>query len=421
MVKLKRLKINKYRNVRPGTELGFDDGFNLVLGQNGSGKTTLLGLIAMACGWSFAELEDEDFSIEFTSETDSNRFTFSLINERNIETALLDYSFTLTIGQAEPFLTCHGTSSTVAVLTNNVLRHHAAYSPFRSDFLQQLTHIIVSSASFGVGLSLGMLRLDAAPYRFDESLSCFHALTGQTAVAAPPAVPLSFTTTAMVNFASASPDIKFNAKNHPVRFSEHFVRHLFATQHELTTSFSVGCEQIPGLSHIAELIGVERIVLRPVISAIGKTAKSRSITIQALDFFIIRKDGSSISHRFLSYGQKRLLAFFCYLYATTYDFVIADELVNGLHHRWIATCVEAIGDRQAFLTSQNPLLFDYVPAFESVEQVQSRFITCITEVIDDAEQLVWQNMPEDHARVFFEAYKDDLEQVGEILIARGLW
>jgi hypothetical protein len=100
--------------------------------------------------------------------------------------------------------------------------------------------------------------------------------------------------------------------------------------------------------------------------------------------------------------------------------VIADELVNGLHHGWIKACMDAIAERQAFLTSQNPLLFEYVE-FGSIEQVQARFITCKSELVDDAEQLVWQNMPREDAARFYEAYTDEIEQVGEILITRGLW
>jgi hypothetical protein len=100
--------------------------------------------------------------------------------------------------------------------------------------------------------------------------------------------------------------------------------------------------------------------------------------------------------------------------------VIADELVNGLHHLWIKDSMEAIGDRQAFLTSQNPLLFEYVN-FESIEQVQACFITCKSKLIDGAEQLVWQNMSHEHARSFFEAYQTGIESPGDILIIRGLW
>src|SRR5450631_3377458 len=47
IMKLKRLKIKKYRNVDP-MELRFNDGLNVLLGQNGAGKTTLLRLVAMA-------------------------------------------------------------------------------------------------------------------------------------------------------------------------------------------------------------------------------------------------------------------------------------------------------------------------------------------------------------------------------------
>ena len=82
--------------------------------------------------------------------------------------------------------------------------------------------------------------------------------------------------------------------------------------------------------------------------------------------------------------------------------------------------MDAIGDRQAFLTSQNPLLFEYV-RFDSVEQVQTCFVTCKTEIVDGAEHLVWQNMPRPDAISFFESYKADIESVGDILITRGLW
>jgi len=71
MVKLKRLKINQYRNVRPGTELHFDDGVNLVLGKNGAGKTTLLGLVASITSNDFSLLQAEAFRIEYTLATDT--------------------------------------------------------------------------------------------------------------------------------------------------------------------------------------------------------------------------------------------------------------------------------------------------------------------------------------------------------------
>jgi recombinational DNA repair ATPase RecF len=65
MIKLRRLKVVKFRHVVPGTELRFDDGINLVHGDRATGKTTLLTLLSMVCRGSFAvEAADEPLDIE---------------------------------------------------------------------------------------------------------------------------------------------------------------------------------------------------------------------------------------------------------------------------------------------------------------------------------------------------------------------
>lgn len=64
-MKLTRLKIDKYRNVAPGTELRFNDGFNVLLGKNGTGKTTLLRLIAAIVRSDFSALKDDEFAISY--------------------------------------------------------------------------------------------------------------------------------------------------------------------------------------------------------------------------------------------------------------------------------------------------------------------------------------------------------------------
>ena len=77
-VKLKRLKINQYRNVRPGTELHFDDGVNLVLGQNGSGKTTLLNLISAIVSHDLSSLQDASFNFEYELHSDQCHATVQI-------------------------------------------------------------------------------------------------------------------------------------------------------------------------------------------------------------------------------------------------------------------------------------------------------------------------------------------------------
>jgi hypothetical protein len=137
------------------------------------------------------------------------------------------------------------------------------------------------------------------------------------------------------------------------------------------------------------------------------------------EFLFSRARGVVFNHNALSYGQKRLLAFLYYLDANP-KFVVADELVNGMHHDWIRASVDEIGERQAFLTSQNPLLLDYLP-LESVEQIHKSFVQCRTEVVDGEPQIVWSNLATEDAAELFADYKVGIQPVGEILRARDLW
>ena len=130
-------------------------------------------------------------------------------------------------------------------------------------------------------------------------------------------------------------------------------------------------------------------------------------------------DGTIISHKHLSYGQKRLLAFLYYA-ACNSDIVITDELVNGLHYEWIGACLQEILDRQSFLTSQNPIRLDMLP-FESAEEVKRSFILCSNEVCDGRTQMVWKTMSEQSADAFFRAYETQALQVSEILRTNNLW
>lgn len=133
------------------------------------------------------------------------------------------------------------------------------------------------------------------------------------------------------------------------------------------------------------------------------------------------KSGSDqFTHTSLSYGEQRLLSFFAMSDACV-DIMVIDELVNGLHHDWIRACLEEIGDRQAFLTSQNPLLLDYLE-FNSVEDVETGFILC--ERVNSPNQgteLIWRNPTKEEAREFFTAYELGLQRVSDILITKGFW
>lgn len=371
-VKLKRLKIQKYRNVKPGTELHFDDGINLILGQNASGKTTLLALISAVCRADFREYEDEELDLKAEIELDERRLSLTVSHEPPSQPAQRStWRCTLEVDRWSMTLD----------------DAPAGWSSFDLSFYD-----FTPSPRRAIGQA----------FRFDESLDTFLAATGRTntvrGAATPPATLVEATHVREDMFLFQRSEF-FPPDQHPTR--------------------SVTSPDEPLCHAIAEALGVVRVARRPEIREHGTRKGREFFRIEGSTFDITRHDGTTLQHDRLSYGQKRLLAFYYYL-ACNPEIVIADELVNGLHHRWIDACMKALGDRQAFLTSQNPLLFDYVD-FDSVEQVQARFITCRLEQIDGREQMVWENMQRDDAEQFFAAYQAEIEHVGEILMNRGLW
>lgn len=174
------------------------------------------------------------------------------------------------------------------------------------------------------------------------------------------------------------------------------------------------------LSRLPELMGFHGLAISAaVIGSRDNEQKQRWYELGHLAFSFSRKDGTVQRHDLLSFGQKRLLAFMYYLDVNP-DFVVADELVNGMHHSWIEACVEAMKGRQVFLASQNPLLLDFLE-FSSIEQVQQTFVRCQVDRSGDAEQILWGNFSDEAAARFFESYQVGIQHVNEILRTEGLW
>lgn len=140
-------------------------------------------------------------------------------------------------------------------------------------------------------------------------------------------------------------------------------------------------------------------------------------------FLFTKASGVTFSHHGLSYGQKRLLAFLYYLDANP-SHVIADEFVNGMHHAWITACRDALlagySPRQSFLTSQNPLLLDYIP-LHTADDARRTFVQCRAELIDGRERFVWNNLELDDATELFADHQVGVQHLGELLRVRGLW
>src|SRR5690606_12677028 len=193
MFKLKRLRIEQYRNVKPGTELRFDDGLNLILGQNASGKTTLLALLSAVCRSAFDGIADEDFVLEY--ELRSERFTVTArVAHRRAEPSDPDGVFGARPRWKDDYevLIEDGQEEARALIVSSLaprpdsMRFSAGPEPMVMPSLVALiaswSFIAASLSDRGpqwLGLRSDLLQTFAFSYRFDESLDCFSAMTGR--------------------------------------------------------------------------------------------------------------------------------------------------------------------------------------------------------------------------------------------------
>ncbi|XXX72279.1 AAA family ATPase [Sorangium sp. So ce134] len=439
MVKLKRLKIHRYRNVEP-CELIFSDRRNVLLGPNGAGKTTLLSLISKILRTSLTDPGDP-FSIELELTFPQGSLT-GTISSREPEVGpverlrlppmvrtgreggyaaleMPDFQLTLSLSYLEATVSIRRSDDQLAIKGAEL----DSQWPIRvAEGPQGLLHTIFALVAVASKMRAHVnvwadLR---SACRFDESLDTFRALTARPDDAdlskddLRPRIRLDrFRGTPQSRLSTISPDHGIVPKG--------ILDAMDPGLPEGATDYSMQDNQIAFLSESVRLLGLRSATAK--VELIGKNVQHspplEQLEFGNLKFWFTRRDGSIFQDQHLSYGQKRLLAFLYYLDANP-SFVIADELVNGLHHAWIEECMTAIGDRQAFLTSQNPLLLDYL-TFESAEQVKESFILCRNQADGDRERMIWRNMTDDEADMFYSAYQVGIEHVGEILRTRGLW
>jgi len=415
MLKLRRLRIDKFRSVAPGTELRFSDGFNVLLGQNGTGKTTLLELISMVVRSNFQSLAKEELAIEYELEKSGEGTLVVVIrNEQAIE----QVQPPLLVGAPETFRSSaeiRGEPSSSG--QQSLIRYNAETGLHVGDKPPYGPLGIPSCMDPGFLFFYLLKDLTLARFaqsvivagraqRFDESLELFARITDSSGfpgellrLARGPFIPGSFA---------------------PPLVPDAMLRKLEGMYKPTRSDYALAHQDLDFLSEIKDVMGFASAELKvDVIERHPVNGASERVKLGNLVFRFWWEGGDFITHSRLSYGQKRLLTFFYYL-ASNPDFVIADELVNGLHHRWIAASVEAIGQRQAFLTSQNPLLFDYLP-LASPEEVRSSFVLCRSEPRDGRPGWAWENMSEEDAAELFAAHEVGIEHVSEILQSRGLW
>jgi energy-coupling factor transporter ATP-binding protein EcfA2 len=420
--RLTRLKINRFRNVKPGTELRFDDGINVLLGRNGTGKTTLLELVCAVVRGDLRAYEQESFDLEFDMRLGASSLITSAQNTRvhedsaalpidhnnprswKIQMALSTSDTKATIEathRGAKIALLGGSSREVPVDDVSLFSTMFHVFPFVEHWPEENRALPLSAVASGFLIFSNCLRLD-------EGLDVFRAIVDGASL---PSLgrPLAVTS---------------YSRPTPFRFSRWYVPLSVAEQidgqgpslHEVTAVALAQADFEP-LDTFSQAAGHKSI--RCVMTLLERDQNVKSGTTASRfgkpSFWITTHRGTTFTHDQLSYGEKRLLAFL-YHAAANPQILVADELVNGMHYEWIDACLDAI-QGQAFLTSQNPLLLDHL-SFESAEEVQRRFILCDS---DEGGNWIWRNMDIDTADAFYRAYEVGLQHVGEILRTSGLW
>lgn len=430
-MKLTKLQIHKYRGVAPGTELTFSASRSLVVGRNGTGRSTLLDLVSRVLCSDFSGLAHEEFSLEYdltfpgmkihvrarneprpgsTEPQGSPRERLELVPARTPEaTANLEPLIEATLRLEAP------SSQLVVRADASGLYCEVDRQPGYSRSMHwSVLDRSVWTLIFMVAQYLGpevkerlkeLLRRTflLAPSRFDEALGMFSQIGNITyamEMQGDEVFPLGL---------MALPTWM------PAWFRERVARTPLPDAFE----FSHGDLEPNFLARFVTQAGFASGRLRVEVLEKRTYESGGRLGFGRFFFHFTRHDGTELTQEQLGHGQKRLLSFLYYLDVNE-DFAVADELPNNLHPQWVEICLREIGGRQAFLTSENPVLFEHL-SFGSAEELRAGLILCGAGVQDGREWLLWSNPTAELASKLFEAHRAGNVPLGGLLQSHGLW
>lgn len=425
MTRLLSLEIRQLGNIADGVRLRFADSGAVLLGKNGTGKTTLLNLIVAMCSGSVRLIGQAPFDISYSIRCENGTRV-----DVDASSHLIAESENREWEPSTPSA-LHSTSRQIDKLRlrvyaadGSLLRKIASPSVEPQSDEEIVTDLRATETWLMILLSakddsrpearpvreaaLELYMLAKAMRRFDESTGFFNELTHESDATASLALHSIRNKITHAQFESTLiPDALANA------MCEFYASMEADKRAPLTFAHS---DSVPFLKHAASLLGFSHVTASANLDEKAEEDGRSTWRFSPLRFNIGKSSGEIFSHHHLSFGQKRLLSFVYYLEVNQH-IVVADELVNGLHHEWIDACLDAMKDRQTFLSSQNPLLFDFL-SFTSADEVSSKFIAA---ECDEQGRFTWTNLSANDSIEFYDVYKTRLQQVSEILRTRGYW
>lgn len=421
-LRLRSLKVHTFRDVRPGTFLEFADGFHLILGKNGSGKSTLLQLLAAVSTLNFsgAYFAETPFHLEASLEV--GKVLLHAEIRRAFETARVDAGDGQSLNlppRDEVEIIVRVEHPDIPLCQWVRVRSGEATQVFTVDPRQEDSKNAAFAMPYGVnpiGLSVPWALLCGTLVAFNGRLQrAPEAETAYLGISKHPGTGSPF------DEALGALQIMVGSGLSVVRGKNELTSPWFP----LALDFAADGEPVTlNLSRDPLLkIAIGRLGYDGAKAYFGPAATTNAgWTYSAPSFQFFRNGKAVRRHDQLSFGQKRLFSFAWYL-ACNPHVAIVDELVNGLHSEWIDWCVEAIGDRQCFLTSQNPILVDLVPLVTE-EDIRRGIILCesVHDAASDTTELRWRQIDDRESELIARALQNSrLDLLSDLLRALDLW
>lgn len=452
MLVLRSLLITKFRLVQPGTKLSFVSGVNILVGKNGTGKTTLLNLLSAAVGGNFLAFEDEDFDISYDLQVNdlgmlrvharnarsapsahnipglSIPGPLGLLSKRSAEALPSDLQLDIAFEPVDnglPPIFAQATRSTLTI-QDSALQSKAA-QPWSGEQLLQR-----GSSWLSAILLTALGEPGFAAYR--KAPSPEHDVPGFQLLVALPVMqnPRFDESTVWIETVFQKADLRLMIG---ARLSEDKSR-LIPLDHTLLPTdillhtmqlrdppdvFHASKENLDFLKEAAPMLGMSDILLQMDKTESGEANQpgQTKVDYARLRVYFTKPDGTRLPWERLSFGQQRLFGYLYYL-SLGRPIALIDELANGLHHSMITDALAALGERQAFLATQNPLLLDEL-GFDSAEEVRNTFIRCESLAVGDRESWRWSQFSEQEAADFLRDYRIGIQHTNDILRTRGLW